>query len=96
MNTLRESPNALRVEAFSTAEALDLAGGDPTDQRLESRPAWFALLQKTIFTDDPGVRYLIARDKNRTIAFLPIRIVREGPRTVALLAVVRNSPLLTG
>lgn len=85
MNPLRESPNALRVEVFSTAEALDLAGGDPTDQRLESRPAWFALLQKTIFTDDPGVRYLIARDKNRTIAFLPIRIVREGPRTVEAL-----------
>ena len=85
MRPLRESPNAPRVEAFSTAEALAFAVDHLTGQPLESRPEWFALLQKTVFTDDPGVNYLVARDENRTIAFLPIRIVQEGPRTVEAL-----------
>ena len=86
MNPLRESPNALRVEAFSTAEALDLAGANPTDQPLESRPEWFALLQKFVFADDSGVRYLVAYDNGRTVAFLPIHIAEgNGPRTVEAL-----------
>ena len=86
MNPLRESPNALRVEAFSTAEALDLAGGAPTDQPLESRPEWFSLLQEIVFADDSGVRYLVANDNGRTVAFLPIHIAEgNGPRTVEAL-----------
>lgn len=86
MNPLRESPNALRVEAFSTAEALDLAGGAPTDQPLESRPEWFALLQEIVFANDSGVRYLVATDNGRTVAFLPIRIAKEsGLRSVQAL-----------
>lgn len=86
MNPLRESPNALRVEAFSTAEALDLAGGNSTDQPLESRPEWFALLQEIVFANDSGVRYLVATDNGRTVAFLPIRIAKEsGLRSVQAL-----------
>ena len=86
MNPLRESPNALRVEAFSTAEALDLAGANPTDQPLESRPEWFALLQEIVFANDSGVRYLVATDNGRTLAFLPIRIAKEsGLRSVQAL-----------
>lgn len=39
---------------------------------------WFTLLQKTVYPDDPGIRYYHATDSNRETIVLPIRLAKYG------------------
>ncbi|GHU29356.1 hypothetical protein AGMMS50256_14070 [Betaproteobacteria bacterium] len=40
---------------------------------MEARLDWFELLQRSVFTDDPGVRYHYMSDGKRVTALLPVR-----------------------
>lgn len=44
----------------------------------EFAAGWFANLQKTVFGDDPGVRYYVAKRAGQPVAILPVRLARQG------------------
>lgn len=44
----------------------------------ESSPEWFDNLQKTVFPDDPGVRYYVAEFDKSPVAVLPLRLADNG------------------
>ncbi len=44
----------------------------------EFAAGWFANLQRTVFADDPGVRYYVAERAGRPVAILPVCLARYG------------------
>lgn len=64
------------VAAFPVA-GLDLGGFRPRDD-FEASIDWFDLLQRHVFTDDPGIRYYAATDGTRLDAILPLRLCPNG------------------
>jgi CelD/BcsL family acetyltransferase involved in cellulose biosynthesis len=44
----------------------------------EFSAGWFANLQRTVFTDDPDVRYYIAERGSQPVAILAVRLTRSG------------------
>lgn len=48
-------------------------------QNIEFSLGWFDNLQRSVFTDDPGVRYYVAELAGMPIAALPLRLARNGP-----------------
>lgn len=44
----------------------------------EFAAGWFANLQRTVYGDDPGVRYYVAERAGQPVAILPVRLARYG------------------
>lgn len=49
-----------------------------SDNHFESGPEWFALLQHTVFANDPGVRYGSVERDGTCMAVLPLRLAGQG------------------
>ncbi len=47
-------------------------------QDIESAPAWFENLQRTVFADDPGTRYYLTEFDGKQTTVLPVRLSRSG------------------
>lgn len=72
----------LQVQTFRSvcalpADAIGLMEAAERDYP-EFAPGWFANLESTVFADDPGVRYYVARLDGMTRAILPVRLTRSG------------------
>lgn len=75
-------PPAAGAASFATIDALPdtprsllrRAG----DNRFESGPEWFALLQRAVFANDPGVRYGCVERDGACMAILPLRLTEQG------------------
>lgn len=61
-----------------TEEAVSLFN-DAAQDNIESASGWFANLQRTVFTDDPGVRYYVKTFDGEATAALPLCLTRHGP-----------------
>lgn len=70
---VRSYPEIAALPA-SAIELFDDTGADYP----EFSSGWFANLQRTVFPDDPGVRYYAAERAGQPIAILPVRLVRDG------------------
>lgn len=91
-NSLRKPPSTTDNDAFDPLEIRaypDIAALPPTALELfddaetdypEFAAGWFANLQRTVFTDDPGVRYYVADRAGQPVAALPARLTRNGLR----------------
>lgn len=51
---------------------------DSARRNLEASAAWFDNLQRTVFTNDAGVRYYVNSVNGSPSAVLPVRLVRRG------------------
>ncbi len=75
-------PTVAGTTSFATVDALPdgahallrRAGED----HVESGPEWFALLQRTVFANDPGVHYGCVERDGACMAVLPLRLAEQG------------------
>lgn len=95
----RRPPADEAADRFNPLEVLGYSGiaALPPDARAlfdraatvypEFAAGWFANLQRSVFTDDPGVRYYVAIRAGRPVAILPVCLARYGrARRVEALA----------
>jgi flavodoxin len=72
-----ELPEKLRTRTCANLELLRNTGLDVSnlskESPLEARLDWFELLQRSVFADDPGVRYHYVSDGKQVTALLPTR-----------------------
>ncbi len=90
LKTLRKRPPSANSATFDPLEVHafpDVASLPPTVLEFfeeaeanysEYSWGWFANLQRTVFTDDPGARYYVAERGGQAVAMLPVRRVRAG------------------
>lgn len=74
--------NPLAVHSYPSIAALPHATLQLFQQAETHYPefaaGWFANLQQTVFSDDPGVRYYVAERAGQPVAILPVRRARHG------------------
>ena len=63
---------------FRRGTALENSHETSPETSLETSLDWFALLQRTVFPDDPRVHYFCASESRRVKAILPLRHVKHG------------------
>ena len=70
---IRSYPGIASLPA-NASQLFDDAGADYP----EFAAGWFANLQRTVYPDDPGVRYYVTERAGQPVAILPERLVRDG------------------
>jgi len=75
-------PEEISIGSCPDIESLNSAGVSSEQfapgNDIEISLGWFGLLQKTVFPDDPGIRYYHATDSNRETIVLPVRLAKYG------------------
>jgi CelD/BcsL family acetyltransferase involved in cellulose biosynthesis len=73
----------ITVTAYRTIDALPEEAASLFENTsaadIEATGGWFANLHRTVFTDDPGVRYYVKTFEEAATAILPVRLTRHGP-----------------
>lgn len=87
---LEKDTGRVNVEACADVESFSTAHFDLHEfaarNNIEVSIDWFALLQKTVYPDDPGVRYYFVTENSQPATILPVRLTTRGRvRTVESL-----------
>lgn len=84
-----EPPEGIIIDTCTRLETLRESGlelGDLSREKtIEASPDWFELLQRSVFTGDPGVRYHYIADGKRVTALLPTRHTGRSVRKIEAL-----------
>ncbi len=102
-NSSKNLPDGLTIGSHKDIAALHEAslidGCFPASEDIDATPAWFDILQKTVFPGDEGVRYHYATD-GKEATLLPLRFSKAGRiRTLESLGnfyTALYAPLQTG
>lgn len=79
MNAAPAAPTVRTYRSIDKIPAKTLQLFDAAEQHYpEFAVGWFANLQRTVYPDDPGVRYYVAERAGRPVAILPVRLARYG------------------
>lgn len=77
-----ENVQRVNVEACADIESFSSAHFDLREfaarNNIEVSIDWFALLQKTVYPNDPGVRYYFVADNGQPTTILPVRLTTRG------------------